>query len=261
MTDLIDTASPVRLVCYADGQDLESSRAFYTEVLGLEVAMEEPVLGLISPTNRTAQVLVPPDGFEEPQPRFGVDLGDPTAVEAAHDAALHRGLRVVYPLTDEPWGVRRFFVEDPSGTILNVLAHTGRAGAGSTATTHLRPRLIVPDPEAASRFYRDALGSREVFRAPRMDDGRPSAIEHDLVGTVFRVSAAVTAWGWLSPDDFGGSAVLLEVRVDDPDALGERMAAHGAEVVVPIENRPYGERAGRLRDPFGHLWIITGELR
>lgn len=41
------------------------------------------------------------------------------------DDALRRGLRVVYPLTDEPWGVRRFFVEDPGRTIVNVLAHTG----------------------------------------------------------------------------------------------------------------------------------------
>ncbi|WP_019807692.1 VOC family protein [Saccharomonospora halophila] len=261
MTDPIDTASPSRTVCYADGPDPESSRAFYTEVLGLEVAMEEPVLGLISPTNRTAQVLIPPDGFEQPQPRFGVDLGDPAAVDAAHRAAIDRGLRVVYPLTDEPWGVRRFFVEDPGGTILNVLAHTSRAAASGSSPTRLWPRLIVPDPESASRFYRDALGSREVFRAPPMDDGRPSVVEHRIAGTVFRVSAAVTAWGWLAPSDLGGSAVLLEVEDDDPDALGERMVAHGAEVVVPIENRSYGQRAGRIRDPFGHLWIITGALR
>jgi hypothetical protein len=41
----------------------------------------------------------------------------------AHAEALKRGLRIVYPLTDEPWGVHRFFVEDPGGTIVNVLAH------------------------------------------------------------------------------------------------------------------------------------------
>jgi hypothetical protein len=35
----------------------------------------------------------------------------------------HLGLRVVYPLTDEAWGVRRFFVEDPGGSVVNVLAH------------------------------------------------------------------------------------------------------------------------------------------
>lgn len=121
MTD--DVTPPTRTVCYADGADLVASRAFYTGVLGLEVAMEEPILGLVSPANHSAQVLVPPTGFEEPQPRFGIDLGDPRAVDIAHAAALDRGLRVVYPITDEPWGVRRFFVEDPGGTIINVLAH------------------------------------------------------------------------------------------------------------------------------------------
>jgi catechol 2,3-dioxygenase-like lactoylglutathione lyase family enzyme len=112
-----------RILPYADGDDLAAARDFYVDVLGLEVVMDDPVLGLASPTHPTAQVLVPPRGMENPQPRFGVDVGDPAAVDAAHAEAVQRGLRVVYPLTDEPWGVRRFFVEDPNGTIVNVLAH------------------------------------------------------------------------------------------------------------------------------------------
>jgi catechol 2,3-dioxygenase-like lactoylglutathione lyase family enzyme len=124
MTDQVHAPSPTRVIPYADGEDLDASRAFYTDVLGFEVAMEDPVLGLTSPANRSAQVLVPPAGFDDPQPQFGIDLGEPDAVDTAHAAAVQRGLRVVYALRDEPWGVRRFFVEDPSGTIINVLAHT-----------------------------------------------------------------------------------------------------------------------------------------
>ena len=112
-----------RIVAYADGSSISASQDFYVEVLGLEVAMEDPVLGLSSPANPTAQIIIPPPGMEDPQPRFGIDVGDPAAVDAAHTAVVERGLRVVYPLTDEPWGVRRFFVEDPGGTIVNVLAH------------------------------------------------------------------------------------------------------------------------------------------
>jgi len=112
-----------RIHPYAEGGDLDASRAFYVEVLGLEVAMEDPVLGLRSPTNPTAQVIVSPRGMEDPQPRFGVDVGSPDAVDAAHAEAVRLGYRVVYPLTTEPWGVRRFFVEDPAGNVLNVLAH------------------------------------------------------------------------------------------------------------------------------------------
>jgi catechol 2,3-dioxygenase-like lactoylglutathione lyase family enzyme len=123
MADQLPAPCPTRVVPYADGGNVDASRAFYTDVLGFEVAMEDPVLGLTSPANRSAQVVIPPAGFEDPQPRFGVDLGEPRAVDAAHARAVRRGLRVVYPLRDEPWGVRRFFVEDPSGTIINVLAH------------------------------------------------------------------------------------------------------------------------------------------
>ncbi|GAA3618614.1 VOC family protein [Nonomuraea rosea] len=131
-----------------------------------------------------------------------------------------------------------------------------------TPNIHLSPRLIVPDPDRASAFYQVALGAEQVFSAPRSDDDcRPSVIELRVGESSFRISPAVSSWGWLSPDDLGGSAVLLEVEVDDPDAVGERMIAHGAAVVVSIENRPYGRRSGRIRDSFGHLWIITGELR
>ena len=112
-----------RIVAYADGSDTAASRDFYVHTLGLEVAMDDPVLGLRSPDNPTAQVLIPPPGMENPAPHFGVDVGEPSAVDAAHARSVERGLRIVYAIRDEPWGVRRFFVEDPGGTIINVLAH------------------------------------------------------------------------------------------------------------------------------------------
>jgi catechol 2,3-dioxygenase-like lactoylglutathione lyase family enzyme len=114
-----------RIVAYAGGDELNASRDFYVEVLGMQVAMEDPVLDLQAPGNPTAEVIVGAQEMQNPKPSFGVDVGEPAAVDAAHDEVVRRGLRVVYPLTDEPWGVRRFFVEDPGGTIVNVLAHMG----------------------------------------------------------------------------------------------------------------------------------------
>ena len=114
-----------RIHPYADGSDIAASRAFYVEVLGLEVAMDDPVLGLRSPINPTAQVIIPTPGSESPHPHLGVDVGTTDAVDRAHAEAHRRGMNVVYALRDEPWGVRRFFVEDPGGTIVNVLAHHG----------------------------------------------------------------------------------------------------------------------------------------
>jgi uncharacterized glyoxalase superfamily protein PhnB len=53
-----------------------------------------------------------------------VDISTEVAdVDAAHADALARGLEIVHPLTDEPWGIRRFFVREPSGTVVNVASH------------------------------------------------------------------------------------------------------------------------------------------
>jgi catechol 2,3-dioxygenase-like lactoylglutathione lyase family enzyme len=112
-----------RIVAYAGGEQLAASRDFYVEVLGMRVSMEDPVLDLQSPENPTAEVIIGAQEMQDARPSFGVDVGEPAAVDAAHAEAVRRGLRVVYPLTDEPWGVRRFFVEDPGGTVINVLAH------------------------------------------------------------------------------------------------------------------------------------------
>jgi catechol 2,3-dioxygenase-like lactoylglutathione lyase family enzyme len=57
-------------------------------------------------------------------PAVSIEVDD---VDAVHAEAVRRGLRVVHPLTDEPWGVRRFFVEDPDGHVINVLTHRGQA--------------------------------------------------------------------------------------------------------------------------------------
>ncbi|MXG26845.1 VOC family protein [Streptomyces sp. YIM 132580] len=120
--------------------------------------------------------------------------------------------------------------------------------------------MIVPDPDTASTYYQKAMGAEEVFRA-QDDSGRVMVVVLQIGGSPLTLSPAVTEWGWLSPEDVGGSPVLLEAEFTDQDAVAERMVAGGGTVVVPVENRPYGKREGRLRDPFGHLWIITGELR
>jgi catechol 2,3-dioxygenase-like lactoylglutathione lyase family enzyme len=112
-----------RIIAYAGGDEVAASREFYVAVLGMRVAMEDPVLDLQAPEDPAAEVIIGAQEMQDPKPSFGVDVGEPAAVDAVYADAVRRGLRVVYPLTDEPWGVRRFFVEDPGGTIVNVLAH------------------------------------------------------------------------------------------------------------------------------------------
>ncbi|WP_229434935.1 MULTISPECIES: VOC family protein [Nocardia] len=75
------------------------------------------------------------------------------------------------------------------------------------------------------------------------------------------LSHSVPEWGWCDPDSSGGSPVLIMLTVPDPGATAAQMVRHGGELVIPVENRPYGRRQGRVRDPFGHLWVLGGEPR
>ncbi|MGK8522246.1 VOC family protein [Nocardia asteroides] len=100
--------------------DLAASRDFY-RLLGFREAMDLGwVVTMASPSNPTAQVLLVGPEAGELQPDMSVEVDD---VDAVHAAVTAAGADVVYPLRDEPWGVRRFFVRDPNGTIVNVVSH------------------------------------------------------------------------------------------------------------------------------------------
>ena len=115
-----------RIVPDIKSKHLDTSRQFYVDVLGLEVAMDMGfIVTLVSPSNPTAQVsLMRDDDSSTILPQISIEVAD---VDDVHSRAVSRGLKIVYPLTNEPWGVRRFFVTDSNGTIINVLCHIGGA--------------------------------------------------------------------------------------------------------------------------------------
>jgi catechol 2,3-dioxygenase-like lactoylglutathione lyase family enzyme len=98
----------------------EETRDFFVGLLGFEVAMDIGwVVTVTSPANPSAQVNI--IGNEDPSaPGISVEVPD---VDAAHARAVELGLEIAYPLRDEAWGVRRFMLREPSGTVVNVLAH------------------------------------------------------------------------------------------------------------------------------------------
>jgi catechol 2,3-dioxygenase-like lactoylglutathione lyase family enzyme len=101
---------------------LDDSQKFYVDFLGFDVAMDMgSVVTLVSPSNPTAQVtLIRESGSSELNPQMTIEVAD---VDAAHAKAVARGVRIIYALTDEPWGVRRFFVADPNGVVINIMGH------------------------------------------------------------------------------------------------------------------------------------------
>ena len=77
------------------------------------------VVTVASPTDATAQVTI--IGNDDPAaPGISVEVAD---ADAVHARAIERGLEIAYALRDEEWGVRRFMLREPSGTIVNVVSH------------------------------------------------------------------------------------------------------------------------------------------
>lgn len=96
------------------------TRDFFVGLLGFEVAMDlDWVVTVASPTNPSAQVTIISND-DPAAPGVSVEVDD---VDAVHARAVERGLEIAYPLRDEEWGVRRFMLREPSGTVVNVLSH------------------------------------------------------------------------------------------------------------------------------------------
>jgi len=117
-----------RVVPDIQSEDLDASREFYVGLLGFTVTMDMGwIMTFASPTHPTAQLTVLRHDASSPLvPQVTVQVAD---VDALHAEAVRRGVPVVYPLTDEPWGVRRFFVRDPNGVVLNIMCHRPSAAA------------------------------------------------------------------------------------------------------------------------------------
>ena len=104
--------------------DIAAAREFYTDYLGLST--EGFNLGWVarysSPDGAAVVQLVTGDATAPHDSVISVHVG--AAVDEAYAEAQRRGYEIVHPLTEEPWGVRRFFVRDPDGNVINVVSHS-----------------------------------------------------------------------------------------------------------------------------------------
>ena len=100
--------------------DMEAARA-YVSVLGLREVMNMGWIVTLADDELRHQVsLMTRDKTAPVNPNVSIEVDD---VDAAYEAALEAGLRIVHPLSDEEWGVRRFFFADAAGNVINVLTH------------------------------------------------------------------------------------------------------------------------------------------
>lgn len=103
--------------------DPASARELFLDVLGLEVGMDmDWIVTFVAPpvASRPQVSVISADATAPVVPAVSVEVDD---VDACHARAVERGYEIVHPLTDEAWGVRRFFVRDRGGSVVNVLQH------------------------------------------------------------------------------------------------------------------------------------------
>jgi PhnB protein len=119
------------------------------------------------------------------------------------------------------------------------------------------PYLIVRDAPKAIEFYKAAFGATELFRLVDLE-GRLVHAEIKIGDSPIMVVEEVGAWGNFSPQSpGGGTSARVHLLVDDVDVVAARAIAAGAKILIPVADQFYGQRGGRLEDPFGHVWAIA----
>lgn len=125
--------------------------------------------------------------------------------------------------------------------------------------TSLTPHLIIRGAEQAMAFYSAAFGAREVYRMPG-PGGKIMHAEMNIGSGAFFLCDEFSDMGACSPESTGGSPVTLHLYVEDVDKVFENAVACGATPTMPIMDMFWGDRYGKLTDPFGHQWSIATQI-
>jgi PhnB protein len=122
------------------------------------------------------------------------------------------------------------------------------------------PHLICDGAADAIEFYKKAFSAVELGRVP----GPQGKLLHAMIrigdSTVMLVDE-FPDWGSIGPKSLKGSPVTIHLYTQDVDALFKQAVAAGAKVAMPVEDMFWGDRYGKLEDPFGHHWSVATHVR
>ena len=102
--------------------DLEASRSFYRDVLGLDEGDALDWILFFGEVREVQISVMHLDIHANVHPEVSIEVDD---VRGFHQRAVDAGSEIVYPLTHEPWGLTRFFIRDPNGVVINITQHDG----------------------------------------------------------------------------------------------------------------------------------------
>jgi uncharacterized glyoxalase superfamily protein PhnB len=227
-------------LCYVEipADDVERSSRFYREAFGWEVRTRGD--GALAFDDAVKEVIM-----------VHVMVADLEAALAGVRAAGGEVLNA-----DAEPGERVGHVRDPAGNVIGVYQEHGLAERERTVSPvpeHLHtvtPRLALSDAAAGIEFYKAAFDAKELGERYVMPDGALVHAELLIGDSVVMVKDA-------QDDDFNA---LLCTYWPDVDAAWERAVRAGAEVIYPLADQFYGERSGRLRDPYGNQWMLCARI-
>jgi len=124
----------------------------------------------------------------------------------------------------------------------------------------LTPYLVVKDAARAIEFYKRAFGASVVAR---MDgpNGKIMHAELKIGDSMMMLSDEMPGSGARSPQTLGGSSVNIFLYVDKVDDVFQQAVSAGAKVDMPVADQFWGDRYGKLTDPFGHSWSLGTHVR
>lgn len=118
------------------------------------------------------------------------------------------------------------------------------------------PHLVVKGAADAIEFYRRAFGAEEVARMPGQG-GKLLYAEIRIGDSRIMLKDEFPEWGSKGPRANSPTPVTIHLYVDDADAVFQRAVAAGATITHPLADKFWGDRYGKLEDPFGHQWSIA----
>jgi uncharacterized glyoxalase superfamily protein PhnB len=117
--------------------------------------------------------------------------------------------------------------------------------------------LTVKNARQAIEFYKTAFGAREVSVWTGPDGKSVMHAELKIGDTKIFLGEESTDMGTVSPQSLGGTGVSLNLFTEDCDATFKRAIGAGAKVKAPLADQFWGDRYGKVTDPFGHVWGIA----
>lgn len=124
----------------------------------------------------------------------------------------------------------------------------------------LTPYLCVRDAGAAIEFYKNALGAEERCRMPGPGGHGILHAEIKIGDSILMLSDEMAEWGHLSAQSIGNTPVTIHLFVPDVDAAIAKAESHGAKVTQRACDMFWGDRYGKIQDPFGHNWSLATHI-